>query len=131
MNQTQSINNINQEPTTLNNNVSVEPVMQSSNIFENQSLVNQPIENNIQPQIQSQPMITPNIQQTSNEIFPTQEQPQLNQMQQPINLESMPNPMNLEQIGVSTMQQQQVEEQNISIPKPSQYDSILSNNTDN
>ena len=167
MNQTQSINNINQVPTTLNNNISVEPVIQTSNIFENQSLVNQPIENNnqifkpihqvqngmneifnqqinqqpnvennIQPQIhpqlinQPQPMITPNIQQTSNEIFPTQEQPQLNQMQQPINLESMPNPMNLEQIGVSTMPQQQAEEQNISTLKPSQYDSILSNNTD-
>lgn len=153
MNQTQSINNINQVPTTLNNNISVEPVMQSSNIFENQSLVNQPLENNnqifepihqvqnsmneifnqqpsIENNIQPQPMITPNIQQTSNEIFPTQEQPQLNQMQQPINLESMPNPMNLEQIGVSTMPQQQAEEQNISTLKPSQYDSILSNNTD-
>lgn len=168
MNQTQSINNINQVPTTLNNNISVEPVMETSNIFENQESLNQPLENNnqifepihqvqngmneifnqqinqqpnaennIQQQIpsqpinQSQPMITSNIQQTSNEIFPAQEQPQLNQVQQPINLESMPNPMNLEQIGVSTIQQQQVEEQNIPTPKPSQYDSILSNNTDN
>lgn len=162
MNQTQSINNINQVPTTLNNNISVEPVIQTSNIFENQESLNQPVENNnqifkpihqvqngmneifnqqinqqlsvennIQPQIQPQPMITPNIQQTSNEIFPTQEQPQLNPMQQPINLESMPNPMNLEQIGVSPMLQQQAEEQNIPTPKTSQYDSILSNNTDN
>ena len=103
----------------------------------NQQINQQPsIENNIQPQIQQppinqpQPMVTPNIQQTSNEIFPTQEQPQLNQMQQPKNIESMPNPMNLEQIGVSTIPQQQVEEQNISTQKPSQYDSILSNNTD-
>ena len=148
--QNQPINNINQTITTpVNNTINEQPIIQNQNIFEKVQSTNNVFENNISttttiqqvqnntPQIPNQqinqngPIENNNQQFNSNPIFTPQEQPQTNSVQQPINLEPLPNPMNLEQIGVSTEIQQQTEEQNIPTQQPSQYDSILSNNTDN
>lgn len=147
--QNQPINNINQTITTpVNNTINEQPIIQNQSIFEKVKSTNNVFENNISTttptqQVQNNTTQIPNQQINqngptennnqqfnSNPIFTPQEQPQTNSVQQPINLEPLPNPMNLEQIGVSTEVQQQTEEQNIPAQQPSQYDSILSNNTD-
>lgn len=148
--QNQPINNINRTiATPVNNTINEQPIIQNQSIFEKVQSTNNVFENNIStitpiqqvqnntPQIPNQqinqngPIENNNQQFNSNPIFAPQEHPQTVKQQEPITLNPLPEPMNLEQIGVSTEIQQQTEEQNIPAQQPSQYDSILSNNTDN